>query len=78
MAGEVTNELMYETLRRMQGDLALVKDGMREMNGQMQAMREHLLAQNKYITNIYNKLVGHELRLERIELRLDLIGEPAE
>ena len=75
---KITNELMFETLKRIQGDMSLMKDGIRELNGQMQAMREHMQAQNKDVTNIYNKLVGHELRLERIERRLDLIGEPAE
>jgi len=75
---EITNELMDETLKRIQSDLSPVKDGMRELNGQMQAMREHIQAQNKDVINIFNKLVGHELRLERIERRLDLISEPAE
>jgi ribosomal protein S15P/S13E len=73
---KVTNEPMFETLKRIQADLTLTKDGVRELNQQMQAMREHMQAHNKDITNIFNKLVGHELRLERMERRLDLIGEP--
>jgi archaellum component FlaC len=75
---KVTNELMYELLKRMQSDMTQMKDGMREINGQMNAIRDHIAAQSKDISNIYNKLVGQELRLERIERRLDLIGEPAE
>jgi archaellum component FlaC len=75
---EVTNELMYELLKRIQGRLDRIEDGMREINGQLNAMRDHMVGQQKDTQNIYNKLVGHELRLERIERRLDLIGEPAE
>jgi archaellum component FlaC len=75
---EVTNELMYEVLRRVQERLDRIEDNTRDMNGQLHAIREHMSGQSKDISNIYNKLVGHELRLERIERRLDLIGEPAE
>jgi archaellum component FlaC len=75
---KVTNELMYEVLRRVQERLDRIEDNTRDMNGQLQAIREHMSGQSKDISNIYNKLVGHELRLERIERRLDLIGEPAE
>jgi archaellum component FlaC len=75
---EVTNELMYELLKRIQGRLDRIEDGMREINGQLNAMRDHMVGQQKDTQNIYNKLVGHELRLERIERRRDLIGEPAQ
>lgn len=75
---EVTNELLLEVLKRVQGCLDRIDDGMRELNGQLHAMREHMLATQKDISNIYDRLVGHDLRLERIERRLDLIGEPAE
>jgi hypothetical protein len=64
---EVINEPMYELLKRMQSDRT-----------QMNAIRDHIATQSKDISNIYSKLVGHELRLERIDHRLDLIGEPAE
>jgi archaellum component FlaC len=75
---QVTNELMYEVLKRVQERLDHIEDGVRDINGQLNAMRDHMSAQNKDVANIYNKLVGHEMRLERIERRLDLIGEPAE
>ncbi len=75
---EVTNELMYEVLKRVQDRLDRIEDNTRDINGQLQAIREHMSAQNKDIGNIYSKMVSHELRLERIEQRLDLIGEPAE
>jgi archaellum component FlaC len=75
---DVSSALMYELLKRMQSDMMQMRDGMREINGQMNAIRDHIAAQSKDISNIYNKLVGQELRLERIERRLDIIAEPAE
>lgn len=75
---EVTNELMYEVLKHIQHDMGQMNDGMRILGNEMQAMRTHFAGFQRDISNIYDKLVGHELRLERIEKRLDLIGEPAE
>jgi hypothetical protein len=75
---EVTNELMYEALKRLERDVSQIGDGTRVLSGELQAIRQHMAAHGRDINNIYDKLVGHELRLERIERRLDLIGEPAE
>jgi DNA anti-recombination protein RmuC len=75
---DVTNDLMYEVLKKIQYDMGQMKDEMRVMSGEMQALRGHFVAFQKDIANIYDKMVGHELRLDRIERRFDLIGEPAE
>jgi tetrahydromethanopterin S-methyltransferase subunit G len=75
---EVTNELMYEGLKRAQTRLDKIEDNTRVISGELQAIRQHMAAHGRDVNNIYDKLVGHELRLERIERRLDLIGEPAE
>jgi archaellum component FlaC len=75
---EVTNELMYELLKRVHHDMSQMKDDMRMLSNEMQAMRTHFSGFQRDISNIYDKLVGHELRLERIERRLDLVAEPAE
>lgn len=75
---EVTNELMYELLKRIHADIALLRTGQHDLNLQMQAIREHMQAQNKDTSNLYSKVGSVEVRLERIERRLDLIGEPAE
>jgi predicted nucleic acid-binding Zn-ribbon protein len=69
---DVTNELMYELLKRMNSRLDRIDDSVRDMTRELQAMREHILAINKDVSNVYSRLVSHDLRLERIERRLDL------
>ena len=73
----VTNELMFEVLKKVQERIERIDENMRIVGNEMQAIRQHQAAQSREISNIYDKLVGHELRLERIERRLDLISEPA-
>jgi hypothetical protein len=75
---EVTDELLYEMLQRVESDVSHIGNSTRVMSGELQAMRQHMAAHGRDTNNIYDKLAGHELRLERIERRLDLIGEPAE
>jgi len=72
---EVTNELMYELLKRMPERLERIDDSTRVLSNEMQAMCTHFSGFQRDVSNIYDKLVGHEWRLERIERRLDLISE---
>ncbi len=44
----------------------------------MTALRGHMHAMEKDVNNLYEKSAGIDVRLDRIEKRLDLIGEPAE
>jgi archaellum component FlaC len=74
---DVTNELMYEVLKRIQDRLDRIEDNTRVLSGELNAIRGPMNAFQRDISNIYDKLAGQELRLERIERRLDLIGEPA-
>ena len=70
---EVTNELIYEVLKKLQADMAGVKESLREINGSMNAMRTHLVAQAQDIQNIYTILTHHDARLARIERRLEIV-----
>jgi hypothetical protein len=70
---EVTNELIYEVLKKLQADMAGVKESLREINGSMNAMRTHLVAQAQDIRNIYTILAHHDARLARIERRLEIV-----
>ena len=72
----VTNELMFEVLKKIQERIERMDESMRIMGNEMQAIRQHQAAQSRETSNIYDKLVGHDLRLDRIERRLDLISEP--
>ena len=69
---EVTNELIYEVLKSMQSDLATVKHDVRELKSETQAIRGHLVATQQDVANIYAMLGRHEVRLDRIERRLEL------
>ena len=70
--GEVTNELMYETLKKMQTDLSSVKVTVGEVKSEITAMRGYVYGIQGDISNIYAKLARHDLQLDRIESRLEL------
>ena len=73
---EVTNELIFEALKKIQADTAALRFSNQEIRTELVAIRGHLLAMQQDIHNIYGRLDSHEARLERIERRLELI-EPA-
>lgn len=75
---EVTNELIFEVLKSMQPDIRLLKDGQAEIKQELNSMRGQLIAINQDIANIYGILGRHEVRLDRIERRLELreLAEP--
>ena len=68
---EVTNELMYE-LKRMHADLGDLKLGQRELKAEIKRMRGTMVSLHQDILNINTTLSRHELRLDRIENRLEL------
>lgn len=73
---EVSSELIYEVLKQIRDDVALLKHGQSELKSEMQAFRGHMIAMQQDIHNIYTTLYRYDDRLERIERRLDLV-EPA-
>jgi hypothetical protein len=75
---EVTNELMYELLRRMQADIAGTREGLTEVRQEIVSIRLQQLGIQNDVHNIYAMLVRSDQRLERIERRLELreLAEP--
>ncbi len=69
---EITNELVYELLKRMHADIAELKFGQHELKIEMNAMRGTMVAMHQDIHNLYTTLTHHDQRLERIENRLEL------
>jgi hypothetical protein len=69
---EVTNELMYEVLKRIQtridGDEHVIVE---LLNGQ-NAIRGYVASMQSDMTNVYGVLSRLDQRLERIERRLEL------
>jgi hypothetical protein len=73
---EVTNELMYEVLKQMQSDVAALKEGQRETNAALNAIRVHMVGIHQDIQNLYSIAVRHDARLDRIERRLEIAEAP--
>lgn len=69
---EVTSELMYELMKRIHADLGDLKLGQRELKAEINAMRGTMVSLHQDILNINTTLARHELRLDRIENRLEL------
>ena len=78
MTEKVTNELIFEVLKSMQARMSNVEDGLRDIKGELVGIRGHMIATQSDIQNIYGRLGSIEVRVERIERRLDIIHEPAE
>lgn len=72
MADNVTNELIYETLKAMQGQLARIAEDMRDMKSDARAHRS-ITTGLMETTNVQGGQVGSiQERLDRIERRLEL------
>jgi septal ring factor EnvC (AmiA/AmiB activator) len=70
---EVTNEFIYEVLKKLQGDMAEVKKALSGHDEQFIALREQLHAVQGDILRLERQgtIISH--RLERIEQRLQLV-----
>ncbi|MGD9738494.1 MAG: hypothetical protein AB7O56_15500 [Bauldia sp.] len=76
---EITNELIYDVVERLQDRLAVVNRKVDEVKNELVSIRGHVVASQQDIHNIYLKLDGHDGRLDRIDRRLELIEPtPAE
>lgn len=69
---EVTSELLYEVLKKIQSRLDGVEHGIREVKQELISIRGHMLSMQNDVHNIYAKLDRHDESLERIERRLEL------
>lgn len=69
---EVSADLVFEMLKRIQSDISNLKEGQRELRQDVISVRGQLHAMQGDINNL-RASVGHiEVRLDRIENRLDL------
>ena len=69
---EVTNELMFELLKRVHHDIGELRQDVSETKRELNVMRGHMVATQSDIHNIYGILARQDERLERIDRRLDL------
>lgn len=75
---DVTNELMYELLKRVHHDTSELRQDVGELKRELNVVRGHMVGIQTDIHNIYGVLARHDERLDRIEKRLDLreLAEP--
>lgn len=69
---EITNELMYELLKKLNARFDKVDSSISELRAEMNAMRGTMVSIHQEVHNIYSTLARHEMRLDRIETRLEL------
>ena len=72
---EVTIELLYEVLRKVQGDIGDLKVGQNEIKAELRAIRGHMLAIQTDVSNLYSGQAELKSRLERVERRFNLTDE---
>jgi predicted nucleic acid-binding Zn-ribbon protein len=70
---EVNNEPIYEVLKKLQADVAGLKDVWIENTAALNAIRTHMIAQSQDIQNIYSVMARHDVRLAHIESRLEIV-----
>ncbi len=69
---EVTNELIYEALKKMRDRLSGIEHGVHEVRSEIVALRGHMIAVQQDVANIYGRTASIEIRLDHIERRLDI------
>ncbi len=74
----VTNDLMYELLKRVHHDMTELRQDVSEVKREINVIRGHMVGIQSDIHNVYGILARHDERLERIERRLELreLAEP--
>lgn len=69
---EITNELMYEVLRKLQTRQEQSEHMMVELHNGQNALRGYVSSMQGDMTNVYGILTRIDQRLDRIERRLEL------
>jgi hypothetical protein len=73
MAGAVTNELIYEILKHLQADMAVVKMTLADHSRQFVELRKQINGLQGEVIRLEERIVGVDTRLDRIEARLNLV-----
>lgn len=73
---EINADLVYEVLKQVQQDISQIREQGRETNMSLNAVRNHLVALQQDVGNIYAVLGRLDARGDRIERRLELTDAP--
>jgi branched-subunit amino acid aminotransferase/4-amino-4-deoxychorismate lyase len=74
MSENVTNELLYETLKQIQGKLSDHDQNFNRLENELRALKTHLVALVQTDLNRDGDLAPLMVRIERIERRLEING----
>ena len=69
---EASDELMFEALKWLQNNQLNMHETMTGVKNELRAIRGHMVATQADVANLYSGQAKIELRLERIEKRLEL------
>ncbi len=69
---DVTNELMYEVLKRIQADTAVLKEGQASIKQEIVSVRKQLHVIQGDNLRQEQTVAGVQLDIDRIKTRLDL------
>lgn len=69
---DISNELMYELLKKMQADISSLKHGQREHRDDILSLRNQIHGMQGDINSLRGSIGHIEDRLERIDNRLEL------
>ncbi len=69
---DLSPDLIFEILRKIQGELTSLKDGVRELRQDNISIRGHLHLLQGEMNNLHSSTSSIHDRLERIENRLEL------
>jgi len=72
--GDVTNELMYELMKRIHHEMSEMHLDLGEVKRELNVVSIHMVGMQSDIRNVYGVMGRQDLRLDRIERRLK-IGE---
>jgi hypothetical protein len=72
MTAPITNELMYEVLKKIQADVAVIKSELSDVKSMQLRMREDFNRFEGDLLRFERTEAGTQLRLDRIETRLSL------
>ncbi|MXN53612.1 hypothetical protein GR158_21140 [Shinella sp. AETb1-6] len=69
---DISQELMFELMKRIQSDLTTFKDGQRDMRQDIVSLRNHMHVMQGDVNNLHSSMAQVLTRLDRIENRLEL------
>lgn len=73
---EVSNEPIDEVLKAVQARLGNIEEGLREVRGEVRALRTTVHGVQGDPHNLYEAYSALDMRVGRIERRLDIVAAP--